>query len=110
MGRAWGLSMDGHRTWPPYRREGGMTSMAGGSQPRDRPDERRRRAIEAALLAFRPVMRQELRRPIGWETPGRDRAVEDLAGTNLHRVLKHRFLIHAIRRSRQDDQEALDQP
>jgi hypothetical protein len=87
-----------------------MTSVSGGSQPRDRPDERRRRATEAALLAFRPVMRQEPRRPIGLGTPGRVRALEDLAGTNLHRVLKHRLLIHAIRRSRQDDQEALDQP
>jgi hypothetical protein len=75
-----------------------MTGVSVGGEPRDRPDERRR-AIEAALLAFRP----------GRNARGRAQALEYLAGTDLHRVLKHRLLIHAVRRSRQAD-EALDEP
>jgi hypothetical protein len=58
----------------------------------------RRRATEAAVLAFRRG------------TPGRAQALEDLARTDLHRVLKHRFLIRVLRPGRYGGDHELDGP
>jgi hypothetical protein len=86
-----------------------MTGLDGGRQLQDRADARRR-ATEAAILSFRRGLRQPSTRRIERGAPGRAQALEDLAGTDLHRVLKHRFLIRVFRPSRYSGDSALDEP
>jgi hypothetical protein len=90
-----------------------MTDVTSGyQQPYEgEGKEQRRRVIEDALLAFRPEVERRFREWIGREVPSRGAALRNLAAaTDVPRLLKHRLLIDVVRRSPEEDREALDEP
>lgn len=84
-----------------------MTEIVGKDQPSDGGKERRRQAIEDVVLAFRPATAERFRGLLGRDLPGRAEALANLADADVHRVIKHRLLIEAVRRARGD--EALEE-
>jgi hypothetical protein len=84
-----------------------MRDATKGDRPYDETKGRRRLAMEDTILAFRPQVREQFgvdRRP----EPAQ--ALAQLAAADLHRVLKLRLLIDALRRVEPAVYQGLDDP
>ncbi len=86
-----------------------MTSVNNGDEVLDERKEQRRRVIEDVLVTFRPAVEEEFRDLIRRQVPSREVALQNLADTaDVHRLLKHRLLIDALRRSTRGIRDDLD--
>jgi hypothetical protein len=86
-----------------------MTDAISHFEQSDEDKERRRQVIEDVLVAFRPQVQEEFRDLIGREVPSPRDALEQLAGTaDIDRLLKHRLLIDAFRRTPELERGDLD--
>src|SRR5215207_2811415 len=86
-----------------------MTDAISRFEQSDEDKERRRQVVEDVLVAFRPQVQEEFRDLIGRDVPSPRDALENLARTaDIDRLLKHRLLIDALRRSHEPDQGDLD--
>jgi hypothetical protein len=77
-----------------------MTDETSSYEQPDEDKERRRQVIEDVLVAFRPDVQEEFGDLIGRDVPSPDGALQNLARTaDIGRLLKHRLLIDALRRT-----------
>jgi hypothetical protein len=93
------------------RRKSGMTDRDDPDGLPDEAREERRRVIEDTLLAFHPEVVDQFREQIGREVSAPREALDQLADADVPRLLKHRLLIHGVRRLRdQGPREELEEP